>query len=79
MESTLDRLTASLRFSSSTLLVDLNEVARRHASERERSKTHEVEMPIDGANILTIRDGKLSRLEMFLDQSEALEAAGLTE
>ena len=42
-----------------------------------RSMTHEVEMPIDGANILTIRDGKLSHLQMFLDQSEALEAAGL--
>ncbi len=44
-----------------------------------RSKTHEVEMPIDGANILTIRDEKLSRLEMFLDRSKALEAAGLSE
>ena len=46
---------------------------------RARSKTHRVEMPVEGANLLTIRDGKLARLEMFLDQNEAREAAGLSE
>ena len=46
---------------------------------RARSKTHRVEMPLKGANLLTIRDGRLARLEMFLDQNEALEAAGLSE
>jgi len=46
---------------------------------RARSKTHQVEMPVEGANLLTIRNGRLARLEMFLDQAEALEAAGLSE
>jgi hypothetical protein len=46
---------------------------------RARSKTHQVEMPLEGANLLSIRDGKLARLEMFLDESEALKAAGLSQ
>jgi ketosteroid isomerase-like protein len=44
-----------------------------------RSKTHQVEMPIEGANLWTLRDGRLARLELFFDQAEALEAAGLQE
>jgi len=44
-----------------------------------RSKTHGVDMSLEGANLLTIRGGRLVRLEMFLDQNEALEAAGLSE
>jgi hypothetical protein len=46
---------------------------------RARSKTHRVEMPLEGANLLTIRDGRLVRLEMFLDEDEAREAAGLSK
>jgi ketosteroid isomerase-like protein len=46
---------------------------------RARSKTHGVEISIEGANLLTIRDGKVARLELFLDESDALEAAGLSE
>jgi hypothetical protein len=46
---------------------------------RARSKTHGVEISIEGANLLTIREGKVARLELFLDQSDALEAAGLSE
>ena len=46
---------------------------------RARSKTHGVEMPIEAANLLTFRDGKLVRLELFNTQPEALEAAGLSE
>ena len=46
---------------------------------RARSRTHQVEMPVEGANLLSIRDGKLARLEMFLDESDALEAAGLSQ
>jgi hypothetical protein len=44
---------------------------------RARSKTHQVEMPIEGANLLTLRGGKLARVELFFDRSQALEAAGL--
>jgi hypothetical protein len=47
-------------------------------SVRARSKTHQVEMPLEGANLLNIRGGKLARLEMFLDESEGLKAAGLS-
>ena len=46
---------------------------------RARSKTHQVEIPLDGANLLTFRDGKLARLEIYLTRDEALEAAGLRE
>jgi hypothetical protein len=38
---------------------------------RARSKTHGVEMPIEAANLLTFRDGKLTRLELFNTQPEA--------
>jgi hypothetical protein len=46
---------------------------------RARSKTHQVEMPIEGANLLTLRGGRLARVELFFDRSQALEAAGLSE
>jgi ketosteroid isomerase-like protein len=46
---------------------------------RARSKTHQVEMPIEGANLMTLRDGKLARLELFIDRDQALQAAGLSE
>ena len=46
---------------------------------RARSKTHQVEVPVEGANLLTLSDGKLSRLELFFDRAQALEAAGLRE
>ena len=46
---------------------------------RARSKTHQVEMPIEGANLVTIRDGKLARLELFFDRDQAIEAAGLRD
>jgi hypothetical protein len=44
-----------------------------------RSKTHQVDIPLPSANLLTLREGKLVRLEMFPTQPEALEAAGLSE
>jgi len=34
---------------------------------------------ISTAHVLTLRDGRLARMEVFLDRSEALEAAGLRE
>jgi hypothetical protein len=46
---------------------------------RARSKTHQVEMPIEGANLMTLSDGKLARLELFFDREQAREAAGLRE
>jgi hypothetical protein len=44
-----------------------------------RSKTHQVDMPLPSANLLTLRDGKVARLELFTTRAEALEAAGLSE
>ena len=44
---------------------------------RARSKTHQVEFSVDGANLLTLRNGKVTRVELFFDQSRAREAAGL--
>ena len=46
---------------------------------RARSKTHQVEMPIEGANLMTLSGGKLARLELFFDRDQAREAAGLSE
>jgi hypothetical protein len=46
---------------------------------RVRSKTHQVEMPIEGANLLTLRDGKLARIELFFKRAQARETAGLRE
>jgi hypothetical protein len=46
---------------------------------RARSKTAQVEVPIEGANLLTLRDGKVARVELFLRREEALQAAGLSE
>jgi len=46
---------------------------------RARSKTHQVEMPVEGANLLTLTDGRLARVELFFDRSLAIEAAGLRE
>jgi ketosteroid isomerase-like protein len=36
-----------------------------------------VEIPV--AHVLTLRDGRVTRLEVFLDRHEALEAVGLEE
>ena len=46
---------------------------------RARSKTHQVEMPVEGANLLTIKDGRLARVELFFERGQAREAAGLSE
>ena len=44
-----------------------------------RSKTHGIELELDGGNVVTLRDGKLARLELFFHRQDALEAAGLSE
>ena len=46
---------------------------------RARSKTAQVEVTADAANLVTLDNGKLTRLELFLKREEALEAAGLSE
>jgi hypothetical protein len=44
-----------------------------------RSKTHGADMVIPGNNLLTFREGRLAKLELFLRREDALEAAGLRE
>ena len=44
---------------------------------RARSKSARVEMTIEAANLMTLRGGKLTRMELFFDRGRALEAAGL--
>jgi hypothetical protein len=44
---------------------------------RGRSRTHGVEIPIEAANLLTLRDGRVARLELFTTRPPAYEAAGL--
>jgi hypothetical protein len=44
---------------------------------RARSRTHQVELPFEGANLLTFRDGRVGRLELFFDRAQARAAAGL--
>ena len=34
---------------------------------------------ISAAHVLTLRDGRITRADIFLDRSDALEAAGLSE
>ena len=38
-----------------------------------------LEVTFDVVHVATVRDGKVARLEMFLDKAEALEAVGLRE
>ena len=44
-----------------------------------RSKTHDVELELEGGNLLTLRGGKVARLELFFQRPDALKAARLSE
>ena len=44
-----------------------------------RTKTHGAEMTFAGGNVLTLRDGKVARVELFFNRLDALDAAGLAE
>lgn len=43
---------------------------------RARSRTHGVEIEMQGANLLTLREGRLARWELFLRRADAFEAIG---
>lgn len=47
----------------------------------QRGRSKAVGMPVENhlAQVWTLRDGKQSRMDMYSDQAEALEAAGLSE
>jgi SnoaL-like protein len=44
-----------------------------------RSKTAQVDIAFRPAHLMTFRDGKLTRVELFLNRPDALKAAGLSE
>jgi ketosteroid isomerase-like protein len=44
-----------------------------------RAKRSGAALAISTAHVLTVRDGRVTRVEAFLDRSEALEAVGLRE
>jgi hypothetical protein len=44
-----------------------------------RSKAQQIDMTVQGGNVLTFGDGRLTRLELFFRRADALEAAGLSE
>ena len=46
---------------------------------RARSKTAQVDMDFHAAHLMTFRDGKLTRVELFLNHVDARKAAGLSE
>ena len=46
--------------------------------QRAKGKGSEVEVEIDSYNVYSFHEGKVTRIELFLDRDEALEAAGLT-
>ena len=43
------------------------------------AKQSGVAVAISDAHVLTLRDGRVTRLEVFLNRAEALEAVGLSE
>jgi ketosteroid isomerase-like protein len=46
--------------------------------QRAKGKGSEVEVEIESYNVYTFDDGKVTRMELFLNRDDALEAAGLT-
>ena len=48
-------------------------------SQRARSKSTGMPVEMSFAQIWTLRDGRRTRMEMYSDPAEALEAAGLSE
>jgi ketosteroid isomerase-like protein len=46
--------------------------------QRAKGKGSEIEVEITSFNVYTFRDGKVARIELFIEREPALEAAGLT-
>jgi hypothetical protein len=64
--------------SADLIEVDANRVLAIYDAHA-RSKTAQVDMDFHAAHLMTFRDGKLARVELFLNHTDALEAAGLSE
>ena len=46
--------------------------------QRAKGSSSGIEVEIKSWNVYTFRDGKLTRIQLFLEREPALEAAGLT-
>ena len=44
-----------------------------------KGKGSGVDVQVPGGNLITLRGGRITRIEFFMDQGEAREAAGLSE
>jgi ketosteroid isomerase-like protein len=60
-------------------LIEGDDVAVAFWRETARTRHSDLEMPYDTASVLRVRDGKLVEMTGYLDRSEALRAAGLSD
>jgi ketosteroid isomerase-like protein len=61
-------------------LIDMVEAGERilfSLHQRAKGKGSEIELEITSFNVYTFRDGKLIRMELFIEREPAVEAAGL--
>jgi ketosteroid isomerase-like protein len=59
--------------------VDAGDKVLVTSRQRGKAKSSGVEIDTEFFNVLTLRDGKIVRFDMFFDRAEALEAVGLRE
>jgi ketosteroid isomerase-like protein len=60
-------------------LIDGGDQVLAHARFGGKARHTGIELDFSVYHVLTIRDGKTVRLEMYADKSKAVEAAGLSE
>ena len=60
-------------------LIDSGDQVIAMSRQRGRGKTSGAAAELELAQIITLRDGEILRIENYLDRTEALEAAGLRE
>jgi ketosteroid isomerase-like protein len=60
-------------------LVDAGERVVILQREYQRGRTSGVELVVEAAVIVDLRDGRIVRVQGYMDRAEALEAAGLSE
>ena len=57
--------------------IDLDDTVIVLQQERRRGRQSGVELEIDTASVIRLRDGRIWRLQGYMDQDQALEAVGL--
>ena len=59
-------------------IVDLGDRVLMTLHQRAKGRGSSVEVDLKSFNVVTVRDSKVARLELFIDEGDALRAAGLT-